>query len=64
MNLSPSVALVIAIAIGLPVLACLAIILFTPGVNMILLTQSIEATAILVFAVAAIFEIRRLVDLG
>jgi len=63
MGLSPSLALVIAIALGLPVLGCLAIILFTPGVNAVLLSISMEATAILIFIVAAIFEIRRLAEL-
>ncbi len=64
MGLSPSLVLVIAITIGLPIVACLAIILLTPGVNTVLFTQSLEATAILGFIVAAIFEIRRLIDLG
>lgn len=64
MGLSPSVALVIAITIGLPILACFAIMVFTPGVNGALVTHSVVTAAILAFVVGAIFEIRHLADRG
>ncbi len=61
-GLSPAVILVIAITLGLPILGCLAIILFTPGVRIELLIVSVQVAAILLFLVAAVFEIKRLAD--
>jgi hypothetical protein len=60
--MTPPIVAAIVIALGFPVLAIIALVLFTPGVSPDILAKGIGGTVVLAFVVAAIFEIKRLAD--
>jgi hypothetical protein len=63
MNSNASLALLIAITLGLPVLACVSIVLYSGSISPSLLTSFAGGIALMAFVAVVIIEIKRLADM-